>query len=82
MSGIDGVSGLGGGVSVIKVRSSQSQPTRESPSLVGRFQGQKVMERLTSHLDFSGVDDQAHPESLLERFGQYFFKTQKYKNHT
>lgn len=70
MSGIDGVSGLGGGVSVIRVRSSQSQPTREAPILVGRFQGQKVVDRLTSSLDFSGVDDQAPAESLLERYGQ------------
>jgi hypothetical protein len=72
MSGIDGVSGLGGGVSVIKVRSSQSQPTREAPTLVSRFQGQKVVDRLTSNLDFSVVDDRASAESLLERYSQPF----------
>ncbi len=70
MSGIDSVGGLGGGVSVIKVRSSQPRSSSETPRLVSRFQGQKVVDGLTSSLDFSGIDDQSPHESLLERYGQ------------
>jgi hypothetical protein len=69
---IEGISGFGGGVSVIKAQRSPSrtQASRETTmGLVSRFRGQKVVDSLTSGLDFSGVDDQAPHESLLARQG-------------